>query len=255
MVEEYRIDSTATVVSVAESIREICKKEGYAYDRKVQVEKIGAMPMNRDNEACCFSRVQSLMQAMHSRSSKIVGSGCSKSTLEHKREPDDKDKGKMIEECLVTENPKKMSCNCVQLIDGVAKCTLCDNCATEGHLTSNKRMDEHCLGPLMLGQAHTTRQFRREKCRSCSISKIQQFGGDALLELPLAAQLRIHMEKGVIYHGEKGQLTPEEAQYELGSYPGTGKYIPFHELPDAEIVATPEQLQSMSPPGQGCSGL
>ena len=41
------------------------------------------------------------------------------------------------------------------------------------------------------------------------------------------------------------------------SYPGTGKYkdsnlyVPFHELPDTEEIASEEQLQITSPPGQG----
>ena len=41
------------------------------------------------------------------------------------------------------------------------------------------------------------------------------------------------------------------------SYPGSGKYtaaniyIPFHELPDCEEVATDEQMQIISPPGMG----
>ena len=57
----------------------------------------------------------------------------------------------------------------------------------------------------------------------------------------------------------KGQLLPQDATYELGivSYTGTGKYkdgciyIPFHDLPDCEEVASPEQLARQSPPGQG----
>ena len=54
------------------------------------------------------------------------------------------------------------------------------------------------------------------------------------------------------------KTAPEQTQYELGivSYPGQGKYnnclyIPYHDLPDVEEVATEEQLQVTSPPGQG----
>ena len=53
----------------------ICEEEGYAYERVFQVKEIGALPTNRDNEGCTFTRA-------HTRASKIKGAGCSKSTLE-----------------------------------------------------------------------------------------------------------------------------------------------------------------------------
>ena len=36
-----------------------------------------------------------------------------------------------------------------------------------------------------------------------------------------------------------------------GKYKSTNLYLPFHELPDEECVATDEQMQIMSPEGQG----
>ena len=67
------------------------------------------------------------------------------------------------------------------------------------------------------------------------------------------------MKKGVFYYGKKGEIKPDEAIYELGavSYPGGGKYnatnlyVPFHELPDEQLVATAEQRKNISPRGQG----
>ena len=122
-------------------------------------------------------------------------------------------------------------------------------------------MEEHWLGSLLVGMSQTSRRFCAEPCTGCpTVFKMQHYWGDALQNLPAEAR-KIHQEKGFIYHGKKGRgrLTPEEAKYELGivSYPGTGKYkeaniyIPFHELPDHEDVATQEQLQRHSPPGQG----
>ena len=70
---------------------------------------------------------------------------------------------------------------------------------------------------------------------------------------------KIHTKKGVFHYGNKKQITPDEAIYELGvvSYPGTDKYndtniyVPFHDLPDSVEVASKEQLKLSSPPGQG----
>ena len=67
------------------------------------------------------------------------------------------------------------------------------------------------------------------------------------------------MDKGKFYYGKNTELTPQEAHYELGivSYPGQGKYteanifLPYHELPDSEEVASDLQMQTISPPGMG----
>ena len=75
VVEEYQNDSAATVVSVEETILQICEEDGYAYERVFQVKEIGALPSNRDNKGCTFTRA-------HSRASKIKREGCSQSILE-----------------------------------------------------------------------------------------------------------------------------------------------------------------------------
>ena len=71
----YQKDSEAAVVSVAETIIQVCEDHSYAYERIFQLKEIGALPSNRDNEGCTFTRA-------HSRASKIKGAGCSKATLE-----------------------------------------------------------------------------------------------------------------------------------------------------------------------------
>ena len=118
--------------------------------------------------------------------------------------PADEEKEDMIEDCMAYENEKTH--NCIRVIDGVAKCTLCNKQATQGHLTSTehpKRMNEQSLGTMMVGKAQTTRRFWAEKCTGCpTVSSIQEFWGDALTHLPMVAR-RIHEQKGIIYHGKK----------------------------------------------------
>ena len=85
-----------------------------------------------------------------------------------------------------------------------------------------------------------------------------EFWGNALENLPKAAK-EIHRKKGVFFYGEWGAISPQQAVYELGvvSYPRDGDYtdtkdyVPFHDLPDVEEVATEEQRKNTSPPGQG----
>ena len=119
-----------------------------------------------------------------------------------------------------------------------------------------KRMEQDAIGTFMAGKAQSTRRFNGDMCTGVPTKKkMYDFWGDALENMPKVA-MGIHLKKGVFYDGRT--VTPEEAQYELGvvSYPGTGKYndclyVPFHELPDIEEIATDEQLQITSPPGQG----
>ena len=111
----------------------------------------------------------------------------------------------------------------------------------------------------MAGNAQSTRRFNGDMCTGIPAkARIKGFWGDALENLPKAAK-EILEHKGAFHHGKKGTITPKEAVYELGivSYPGKGKYsdanlyAPFHELPDTEDVASVEQQQITSPPGQG----
>ena len=120
-----------------------------------------------------------------------------------------------------------------------------------------KRIEEDALGTTIAGEAQTTRRFNGDLCTGVPTKTlIYQFWGNAVENLVKWA-MEIHREKGVFYDGKK-PVTPDEAKYELGivSYPGKGKYndclyVPFHELPDVEQIATKEQLQITSPPGQG----
>lgn len=146
-------------------------------------------------------------------------------------------------------------------VEGVPRCIICKKTATAEHLMSIdhiKKIEEDAIGTLMGGSAGSTRRFNGDMCTGVPTKKkLQMFWGDALENLPQAA-MDVHRRKGVFHYGKKKTITPQEAKYELGivSYPGTGKYgdclyIPYVELPDVEDVASAEQLQMKSPPGQG----
>ena len=121
-----------------------------------------------------------------------------------------------------------------------------------------KRIEEDAIGTLIGGKACSARRFNGDMCTGVPTKKkIHDFWGDALENLPRAA-MEIHIEKGVFYDGKK-EITPGQAEYELGivSYSGGGKYIdsiylPFHELPDSDEVASKRQVRGWkTPPGQG----
>ena len=138
---------------------------------------------------------------------------------------------------------------------------ICQKWATEGHLTSSehvKRIEEDAIGTLIGGKACSTRRFNGDMCTGVlTKKKMYDFWGDALENMPKRAK-EIHLEKGVFFHGRQA-ISPAEARYELGvvSYPGDGKYddtsiyVPFHEVPDVQEVASQKQLKMVSPPGQG----
>lgn len=112
---------------------------------------------------------------------------------------------------------------------------------------------------MMGGKALSKRRFDGDMCTGIpTVQKMRDSWGDCLECLPMECK-KIHIKKGVFHYGNKKQITPDEAIYELGvvSYPGTGKYndtniyVPYHELPDSLDVATKEQMKISSPPGQG----
>ena len=87
---------------------------------------------------------------------------------------------------------------------------------------------------------------------------IMQHWGDNIMCLPQFAK-QVHIEKGNFYINSKHDkpIRVDEATHELGivSYTGSGKYndstyIPYHNLPDSEEVATAEQMRTTSPSGQ-----
>ena len=174
--------------------------------------------------------------------------------------PEGDEKRKAIEDALVKEIPVEMN-KWVQMVNGEPRCLVCKKVATAGHLASSehlKKIEEDALGSYMAGNASSTRRFNGDMCTGVPTKKmLYEFWGDALENLPRAAK-EIHIKKGVFFDRKK-KITPDEAQHELGivSYPGTGKYsdaciyLPFHEVPDSEDVASPEQMQITSPPGQG----
>ena len=182
--------------------------------------------------------------------------------LEEKQQeplPEGEEKKHLVEEALVKDIPVEMS-RWVQMVDGEPRCLVCKKVATEGHLNSGehlKRIEEDAIGTLMAGVATTTRRFNGDMCTGVPTKKkMYDFWGNSLENMVKVAK-DIHAQKGVFYDDKK-EITPEEAHYELGviSYPGSGKYknsiyVPFHELPDVEEIATEEQKKVISPPGQG----
>ena len=147
--------------------------------------------------------------------------------------------------------------------DGNAWCHLCSKSATEAHIASSAhmmKMEESALSDAMGGQTHEG--FRRfgTLCEGCpSKKKMMDFWGENITYLPQFAK-EVHNKKKVFYINSRldRPITVDQATHELGivSYKGDGKYnastyIPYHNLPDSEEVATEEQLRTTSPAGQG----
>ena len=145
--------------------------------------------------------------------------------------PEGDEKLQAIEDALVKEIPVEM-CRWVQMVNGEPRCLVCNKGATEGHLKSSehvKRIEEDAIGTLMGGKALSTRRFNGDMCTGVPTKKkMYDFWGDALENLPQVAR-EIHLKKGVFFDGKK-EITPEEAQYEVGvvSYPGSGKYQTYY---------------------------
>ena len=142
-------------------------------------------------------------------------------------------------------------------------CNLCSKCATEGHISSGQHklaMEESALSDAMSGQIH--KGFRRygKLCEGCPTKRLMMdWWGENITYLPEYA-IKVHKKKKEFYINEKDDkpITVDQATHELGivSYKGDGKYnastyIPYHNLPDSEEVATEEQLRTTSPAGQG----
>ena len=147
--------------------------------------------------------------------------------------------------------------------DGNPYCNICKKFATESHISSGahiKAMEEVAISDAMGGQ--TSSGYRRfgDLCTGCPTKKmIMNHWGQNITFLPQYGR-QIHTEKGAFYINSKPSqpLEVAESTYELGivSYTGAGKYqdstyIPYHDLPDCDVTATPEESQRTSPAGQG----
>ena len=121
-------------------------------------------------------------------------------------------------------------------------------------------MEEVAISDAMGGD--TSKGYRRfgDKCTGVPTKKmIMEFWGKSIMHLPAYGK-EVHAKKGAFYIDSnlKKPLYVADCKHELGvvSYNGTGKYqdstyIPYHDLPDCEDTATPEQRQRTSPDGQG----
>ena len=121
-------------------------------------------------------------------------------------------------------------------------------------------MEEVAISDAMGGD--TSKGYRRfgDKCTGCPTKKmIMEYWGTSIMSLPAYGR-QVHEDKGAFYinSNPKKPLYAANCKHELGvvSYTGTGKYqhstyIPYHELPDCEDTATPEQRQRTPPDGQG----
>ena len=77
IIDDYRgDDGDAKLVQTKDQILESCFRHGYAYDQKLNVKEVGAMPTNRDREGISYLRA-------HSRVSVIKSSGFSKAALQN----------------------------------------------------------------------------------------------------------------------------------------------------------------------------
>ena len=147
--------------------------------------------------------------------------------------------------------------------DGTPWCHICDKGATEMHLVCAAhmmKMEETALSDAMGGQ--TSSGYRRfgELCEGCPTKRlIMNHWGENITYLPQIAR-EVYNKKKVFYINSRldRPITVDQATHELGivSYKGDGKYnastyIPYHNLPDSEEVATEEQLRTTSPAGQG----
>ena len=147
--------------------------------------------------------------------------------------------------------------------DGNPYCNICKKVATESHIASGphlKAMEEVAISDAMGGA--TSDGFRRfgDHCTGMATKRlIMDFWGQNIMWLPLYGR-RVQTEKKAFYINSdlKKPLTVEQSTMELGivSYTGTGKYqhssyIAFHDLPDQEDTATPDEKQRTSPEGQG----
>jgi hypothetical protein len=166
-------------------------------------------------------------------------------------------------EALNKETPLPDLERFIEMRQGEKYCTLCKKWATDTHLKSDAhemKCEETCISDAMGGR--TVRGTRRfgEHCQGTPTKKgIREFWGDHIEILPQSGK-EIHARKGCFYINSQMDkpILPKDAKIQLGivSYSGGGKYhastyIPYHELPDCEEVATPEQLAMTSPPGQG----
>ena len=146
---------------------------------------------------------------------------------------------------------------------GIFYCNICKKVATESHIASGphlKAMEEVASSDAMGGA--TNDGFRRvgDHCVGCPTKRlIMDFWGHNIMWLPQYGR-KVQTEKKAFYINSdlKQPLTVEKSTMVLGivSYTGSGKYqhstyIPFHDLPDQEDNATPEEKQRTSPEGQG----